>query len=106
MRQSLLAAAACLAFSVAATAQQMPQDNWRLGSLQFGSPTNNTLRSIAVSASSVYVGEENSGKITKVLQFSKAGIFVRRFSDNFGYVLGIACDPAGNALCWTAATPA
>ena len=74
----------------------MPQDNWRLGSLQFGSPTNNTLRSIAVSASSVYVGEENSGKITKVLQFSKAGIFVRRFSDNFGYVLGIACDPAGN----------
>lgn len=91
-----LAAVALVGTSVTTTAQRMPQDNWRLSGVQFGSPTENTLRSIAVSATSVYVGEVNGGKPTKVLQFSKSGTFVRRFADNLGYILGIACDPAGD----------
>lgn len=92
----LLSALGCLLLAATASAQTMPQDNWRDSGLQFGSPTNNQLRSIAIGSGGVYVGEINGGNPTKVLQFTETGTFVRRFDDTFGYILGIACDPAGN----------
>ena len=96
MRQSLLSAAACLVFSVTASAQLMPHDNWRVSGVSFGSPTNNNLRSIAIGSGGVYVAEINGGNPTQILQFSEVGAYIRRFSTDFGYIHGIACDAAGN----------
>ena len=89
----LLAALCCAA---SASAQQMPQDNWRYDGLQFADPTNNVLRSIAIGSGGVYAGEVNGGSPTKVIQFTEGGVFVRRFTATFTFILGIACDPAGN----------
>ncbi len=81
-------------------AQQMPQDNWRYDGLQFSSPTPaNYLRSIAIGSGGVYVGEggtSNGSAATKVIQFTEGGVFVRRFTPAFTFILGLACDPAGN----------
>jgi alpha-tubulin suppressor-like RCC1 family protein len=96
MRIPLSSAAACLMFVGNASAQLMPHDNWRASGVEFGSPTNNNLRSIAIGSGGVYVAEVNGGNPTQILQFTEAGAFVRRFSPDFGYVHGIACDPAGN----------
>ena len=96
MRQSLFSVAACLAFSVTAFAQWMNHDNWRVTATQFGSPTDNNLRSIAIGSGGVYVAEVNGNNPTQILQFTEAGAYVRRFSTDFGYIHGIACDSAGN----------
>lgn len=96
IRIPLSSAAAGLMFVATAAAQLMPQDNWRASGVEFGSPTNNNLRSIAIGGGGVYVAEVNGGNPTQVLQFTEAGAFVRRFSPDFGYIHGIACDPAGN----------
>jgi alpha-tubulin suppressor-like RCC1 family protein len=74
----------------------MPHDNWRVSGVEFGSPTNNNLRSIAVGSGGVYVAEINGNNPTQILQFTEAGAYVRRFSTDFGYIHGIACDAAGN----------
>ena len=78
----------------------MPQDNWRYDGLQFSSPTSaNYLRSIAIGSGGVYVGEgdtSNGSAATKVIQFTEAGVFIRRFTPAFTFILGLACDPAGN----------
>ena len=96
MRQSFLSAAVCLAFSVTASAQLMPQDTWRVSGTEFGSPTNNNLRSIAAGSGGVYVAEVNGSNPTQILQFTEAGAYIRRFSTDFGFIHGIACDAAGN----------
>jgi alpha-tubulin suppressor-like RCC1 family protein len=96
LRHSLHSVAACLMFVGTATAQLMPHDNWRVSGVEFGSPTNNTLRSIAVGSGGVYVGEVNGGNPTQILQFTEAGAYVRRFSMDFGFIHGISCDAAGN----------
>ena len=74
----------------------MPHDNWRVSGVEFGSPNNNNLRSIAVGSGGVYVAEINGNNPTQILQFTEAGAYVRRFSTDFGYIHGIACDAAGN----------
>lgn len=79
-----------------ASAQLMPHDNWRVSGVEFGSPNNNNLRSIAVGSGGVYVAEVNGNNPTQVLQFTEAGAYIRRFSTDFGYIHGIACDAAGN----------
>jgi hypothetical protein len=94
--KSIVIVTAFLMSALTAAAQWMPHDNWRASGLQFGSPTNNNLRSIAVGSGGVYVGEINAGNPTQVLQFTEAGAFVRRFSADFGNIHGIACDAAGN----------
>jgi alpha-tubulin suppressor-like RCC1 family protein len=96
MRIPLVSAAVCLVLSVTASAQWMQHDNWRVSGTEFGSPTNNTLRSIAVGSGGVYVAEVNGNNPTQILQFTEAGAFVRRFGASFGYIHGIACDAAGN----------
>lgn len=96
MSRSILSVAICLAFTLTASAQWMLHDNWRVSGVQFGSPTDNSLRSIAIGTGGVYVAEVNGNNPTQILQFSEAGAFVRRFSTDFGYIHGIACDPAGN----------
>jgi|GEM_PF-3130478 len=94
----LLSALGFLIFAATGSAQTMPQDNWRYDGLQFSSPvTTNQLRSIAIGSGGVYVGEVFSGSNpNRVLQFTEAGVFIRRFTDTFGYILGLACDAAGN----------
>ena len=92
---SLLAAVAFCSCAASATAQQMPQDNWRYDGLQFSSPTNSALRSLAAGNGGIYAGEDNTGW-TKVIQFTEGGVFVRRFTATFSYILGIACDSLGN----------
>ena len=99
IRIPLFSAAACLMFVGNAAAQLMPHDNWRVSGVEFGSPTNNNLRSIAIGSGGVYVAEVNGGNPTQVLQFTEAGAFVRRFSPDFGYIHGIACDAGGQCLC-------
>ncbi len=96
LRNSICSAAALLMAAIPASAQWMQHDNWRVTGTEFGSPTNNTLRSIAIGTGGVYVGEVNGSNPTQVLQFTEAGAFVRRFSTDFGYVHGIACDAVGN----------
>jgi alpha-tubulin suppressor-like RCC1 family protein len=96
MKRILFAIQIMLASALPMAAQLMPQDNWRASGLQFGSPTNNDLRSIAAGTGGVYVGEVNGVNPTQVLQFTEAGAFVRRFAADFGYIHGIACDASGN----------
>ena len=98
MMKRLLTLAAGILLAFTASAQQMPQDNWRYDGLQFSSPVPaNQLRSIAIGSGGVYVGEVFSGgNPNRVLRFTEAGVFVSRFADTFGYILGLACDPAGN----------
>jgi hypothetical protein len=88
---------ACLV-SATALAQRMPQDNWRYDGLQFASPAGSTLGSIAIGSGGVYVAElESSGDApTNIIQFTEAGVFVRRFAMTLGSVGGIDCDQAGN----------
>lgn len=95
-------ACAALAFAAlcpAAHAQRGPQDNWTHYGTQFSSPTpTNNLSSIAIGSGGVYVGEQDpgTGNPTKLLRFTEAGTFVSRFTATFGYILGLACDSAGN----------
>ena len=89
-------ATAFLMSVLTASAQLMPHDNWRVSGVEFGSPNNNNLRSIATGSGGVYVAEINGGNPTQILQFTDAGVFVRRFSPDFGFIHGIACDAAGN----------
>ncbi len=96
MKRIVIATQAILLSAIAATAQWMPHDNWRATGLQFGSPTNNNLRSIATGTGGVYVGEINASNPTQVLQFSESGAFIRRFDQDFGYIHGIATDATGN----------
>ncbi len=96
IKHSFLNAALGLVLTLTASAQLMPQDNWRDSGVQFGSPNNNSLRSIAVGSGGVYVAEVNGNNPTQILQFTEAGVFVRRFSMDFGFIHGIACDAAGN----------
>ena len=42
------------------------------------------------------MGEVNGSNVTKVIQFTEGGTFVRRFTATFTYIVGIACDPSGN----------
>lgn len=91
--------AIALVIGSTALAQTYPQDTWRYDGVEFGSPTtNNSLRCIATGSGGVYVGEVVSGSSspTKVLQFTEAGSFVRRFSATFTHILGIQCDSLGN----------
>jgi hypothetical protein len=78
----------------------MPQDNWRFDGLEFSSPTSaNTLSSLAIGSSGVYVGECGStlgSAATKVLRFSESGTFISRFAATFAEIVGLACDSAGN----------
>ena len=96
--QRLLALLACALLTLTASAQQMPQDNWRYDGLQFGSPTTgNSLSSIATGSGGVYAGEYNGGGYpTNILQFTEHGVFVRRFSATLNTISGIACDSSGN----------
>ena len=90
-----------LAFTLSASAQLMPHDNWRVSGVQFGSPADNTLRSIATGSGGVYVGEVNGSNPTQILQFTETGAYVRRFTSDFGFIHGIATDTTGNVyvLC-------
>ncbi|MCX6875564.1 MAG: hypothetical protein NTW21_17420 [Verrucomicrobia bacterium] len=96
IRHTLVTAALGLVFTLTSSAQWMPHDNWRASGVEFGSPTNNNLRSIAIGSGGVYVAELNGSNPTQILQFTEAGVFVRRFSMDFGFIHGIACDAAGN----------
>ena len=90
-----------------ASAQKMPQDNWRwdyvAGSptdsrLQFSGPVpTNQLGAIAIGSGGVYVAENTMGTgMTSVLQFTEGGIYQKRFTTTFTNVQSIACDSAGN----------
>lgn len=96
MKHIATASAVFVMSVIAASAQLMPQDNWRVSGVTFGSPTDNNLRSIAAGSGGVYVGEVNASNPTQVLQFTEAGTFVQRFSQDFGSIHGIACDATGN----------
>ncbi len=100
MTTKLLRAMGAMAFALftfPASAQQAAHDNWTYYGVQFSSPTaTNNLASIAISSTGVYVGENTPNAVTKVLQFTETGVFVRRFSATFGNIRGLACDAAGN----------
>ena len=83
----------------------MPQNYWRHDGTQFGSPNSTSLRSIAIGSGGVFVAEINGGNPTKVLKFTEAGTFVKSFDTTFTYILGIACDPAGNVYVLDRAAP-
>ncbi len=77
----------------------MPQDSWRYDGVEFASPEpDKYLRCIGIGSGGVYAGEGTniSTTATRILQFTEGGAFVRRFDAVFGFILGIACDTAGN----------
>jgi alpha-tubulin suppressor-like RCC1 family protein len=82
-----------------AVAQQMPQDTWRYDGVEIASPEPaNYLRCIAVGSGGIYVGEGSavSSTATQLLRFNSGGGFVSRFNTAFTFIVGIACDAAGN----------
>ena len=82
---------AAVAAALPCGAQQMPQNYWRHDGTHFGSG-GATMRSIAIGTGGVYVGLTGGN----VDHFTEAGGFVNEFFTTFSYILGIACDPAGN----------
>ncbi len=76
------------------TAPLMPQDNWRYDGLTFTGPDTTTpKRSIAIGTGGVYVGYGNPA--TAIEQFQENGAYLGQFG-TFTYIVGIACDSAGN----------
>ncbi|MBL9152824.1 MAG: hypothetical protein JNK37_10075 [Verrucomicrobiales bacterium] len=96
MKSLLATITAIILLTGVGVGQQMPQDNWRYDGVEFSGPdTTKALRSIAIGTGGVYVGYGNPA--TAIVQFQENGTFIREFGA-FTYVLGIACDSAGNVF--------